>query len=575
MTEYRKLTQEEIARLEAAGNTAQAWERVEVAPGFRPEEIRDSRFEGDVRIGRGAQIRRATVSNYRICDEAVVSDVCRLECRHESSFGNGVRVAAINECGGRALPLCNELSAQAAYLLALCRHRPAAIAALERIIDRRAETRRDRMGTVGKRARVVGARFIREVHIAEDAVVEGASRLENGTVLSGAFIGIDVTARDFIAAEGAHIDGGVSLERCFAGECCTLDRNFTAVDTLLFANCHCENGEAVSVFAGPYTVSHHKSSLLIAGMFSFFNAGSGANQSNHLFKSGAVHQSIHLRGCKFGSSAYVMAPAVEGPFTLVLGRHTHHHDTTAFPFSYLVEQEGRSSLMPGANLTSYGTVRDTAKWPERDRRTLRRDRINFEVHNPYLAGGMIDAVNTLNTLEEARPDAESYVHNHATIKSVQLRRGLKLYNRAIVASLGAMLGGAEAGDRDGSGRWSDLAGQYVPRREVRRLLDDIEAGRLATLRQIEERLDLLAADYPRYARNWAEGVLAQLLGHAPSPEEIAEAIAAGRNASEALAKSADDDRARDCSSAMAVGYGTEADTDEEKNEDYRNVRGLK
>lgn len=575
MTEYRKLTQEEIALLRNAGNTAQAWERVEVAPGFRPEAIRDSRFEGDVRIGREAEIRRSTISNYRIGDGAIVEGVCRLECRRESSFGNGVRVAAINECGGRSLPLCNELSAQTAYLMALCRHRPAAIAALERIIDRCAEARRDTIGTIGPRARVIGARFVRETNIAANAVVEGASLLENGTVLSGAYVGCDVKARDFIIAEGARIDGGCSLERCFAGECSTLDRNFTAVDTLLFANCHCENGEAVSVFAGPYTVSHHKSSLLIAGMFSFFNAGSGANQSNHLFKSGAVHQSIHLRGCKFGSSAYVMAPAVEGPFTLVLGRHTHHHDTTLFPYSYLVEQEGRSCLMPGANLTSYGTVRDMAKWPERDRRTLRRDRINFEAHNPYLAGGMIDAVNTLNSLEEARPDADNYIHNHATIKSVQLRRGLKLYNRAIVASLGAMLQEAEAGDRDGSGRWSDLAGQYVPRREVRRLLDELEAGEVSSLAEIEARFERLAADYPRYARNWAEGVLAQLLGHTPSPEEIAEAIAAGQNAREALAKSADDDRARDCSPEMAVGYGVEADTEEEKTADYRNVRGLR
>ncbi len=34
---------------------------------------------------------------------------------------------------------------------------------------------------------------------------------------------------------------------------------------------------------------------------------------------------------------------------------------------------------------------------------------------------MIDAVNTLNSLAEAHPDAESYVHNHALIRSTQLQ----------------------------------------------------------------------------------------------------------------------------------------------------------
>jgi len=120
------------------------------------------------------------------------------------------------------------------------------------------------------------------------------------------------------------------------GESCRLDKGFTAAESLFFANCHCENGEAASIFAGPYTVSHHKSSLLIAGMFSFFNAGSGSNQSNHLFKSGAVHQAVHLRGCKFASGAYIMSPAIEGAFTMVKGNHADHHDTAIFPYSYLM-----------------------------------------------------------------------------------------------------------------------------------------------------------------------------------------------------------------------------------------------
>lgn len=575
MTPFRKLTSAETAALEALGNSAEDWSKVLVSEDFKPFQLLQSHLEGDVEIAAEARIVRSRVANYRIGTGSLVEGVTALECRRRSAFGNGVGVATMNECGGRTVKIFDRLSAQVAYVMAVYRHRPQTIAALEKMVDAYAEERSSEIGEVGSDCRIVGARFIREVRIGNGVEIDGASILENATLCDGARVGVDVKAYDLIAAEGSVIDNGSIVERCFVGESCRLDKGFTAAESLFFANSHCENGEAASIFAGPYTVSHHKSSLLIAGMFSFFNAGSGSNQSNHLFKSGAVHQSVHLRGCKFGSGTYIMAPAIEGPFTLVLGRHTQHHDTSAFPFSYLVEQDGRSALMPGANLTSYGTVRDIGKWPERDRRTVKRDRINFEEYNPYLAGGMIDAVNTLNSLAEAHPDAESYVHNHALIRSTQLQRGLKLYNKAIVASLGAMLRNGEPGRADGTGRWNDVAGQYVPRREVKRILDAIANGGIDSLEGIDRAFDRIAADYDHYARSWAEGVLAQLLGHAPSPEEIAEAVTAGERTRETLRKSAEDDRARDCSPAMAVGYGVDADSEEEKMQDYHTVRGIR
>ena len=575
MSSYRNITPQEIAAVEALGTTAESWSEVMVSPDFTPSQLLQSRLEGSVWIGPGARIIRSTVRNYRIGAESRIEGVTALECRRESSFGNGVEVATINENGGRSVRICEELTAQTAYLQALYGHRPQGVAAIKRMVERVAAERRSAIGTVGAGVCITGARLIREVRIGDRVTIEGASLLENGTICAGAHIGCDVQARDFIAAEDARIDGGALLERCFVGECCHIDKHFTAVDSLFFANCHCENGEAVSIFAGPYTVSHHKASLLIAGMFSFFNAGSAANQSNHLFKSGPVHQAIHLRGCKFGSGTYIMAPAAEGAFTLVLGHHSKHHDTTMFPFSYLVEQEGRSALMPGANLISSGTVRDLEKWPARDRRTVKRDRINFEEYNPYLTGAMIDAVNTLNELAEAHPQADSYVHKQVVIKSVQLRRGLKLYNKAIVASLGAMLARTERGAAEGAGRWSDVAGQYVPRSIVRKILDGVESGTIDSLEAVDREFTQAAEQYDRYARGWAEALLAELLGHTPSPEEIAEAIAAGERTRAELRKSAEDDRVRDFSEQMAVGYGIEADTPEERLKDYHIVRGIR
>lgn len=569
------MTAPEIARAQEAGCSAADWSTIEVTADFSPSQLVASRFEGRVRIASGARVVCSKVANYLLGEGTLVEGVGALECRHGSSFGNGVGVAAMNECGGRTVRIFEKMSAQVAYILAVYRHRPKTIAALEAMIDAYAAVNASDMGSVGRNSRITGARFIREVRIGDEVVVDGASALENGTVCDGARIGVDVKAYDFIAAEGSHIDNGVILERCFVGESCRLDKGFTAAESLFFANSHCENGEAAAIFAGPYTVSHHKSSLLIAGMFSFFNAGSGSNQSNHLFKSGAVHQSVHLRGCKFASSAYIMSPALEGAFTMVMGHHSFHHDTSAFPYSYLIEKEERSYLMPGANLTSYGAVRDIEKWPARDKRKVRRDVINFDEYNPYVTGAILRAVDILHKFSSEDPDSLTYNYQKTTIRATSLHRGIRLYNKAIVAALGTMLGKGRANSRyDGTGRWLDLAGQYITKREVEAILDAIESGELPSIEAVDNRFRVFDVHYNDYARSWAGDVYTRLLGHIPTEVDLTDAIDAGRNAHTEMRHTADTDRDRDCSLDMAVSYGLDCDTDDQVRDDYYAVRGL-
>ena len=576
MTPFRKLTSAETAALEALGNSAEDWSKVLVSEDFKPFQLLQSHLEGDVEIAAEARIVRSRVANYRIGTGSLVEGVTALECRRRSVFGNGVGVATMNECGGRTVKIFDRLSAQVAYVMAIYRHRPQTIAALEKMVDAYAEERSSEIGEVGSDCRIVGARFIREVRIGNGVEIDGASILENATLCDGARVGVDVKAYDLIAAEGSVIDNGSIVERCFVGESCRLDKGFTAAESLFFANSHCENGEAASIFAGPYTVSHHKSSLLIAGMFSFFNAGSGSNQSNHLFKSGAVHQSVHLRGCKFASGAYIMSPALEGAFTMIMGHHSYHHDTSAFPYSYLIEKEGRTTLMPGANLTSYGAVRDIEKWPARDRRERKRDVINFEEYNPYITEAMLRAVDTLHTLAEEDPDAPSYVYRKAVIRAAALKRGIGLYNKFVVAALGAMLDRGESAARyDGSGRWLDVAGQYVTKREVEAILDAVDRGELTTPEEVDNRFRVFFVHYDDYAHSWAEGIYASLLGRVPTAAEIGDAIEAGRNAREAMRRTTDADRERDCSLDMAVSYGLDSDDEREVRDDYYSVRGLK
>lgn len=543
-----------------------------MAEDFHTGQLRNVRLLGDIYIGSNSYISDSTIANYHIGDNCIIDSVLRMECRHRSSFGEGVEVAAVNENNGRKAIIYRELDAQTAYLMTMMRNRAEATDALLRMAKERSEAHASEIGIVEDEVSIMGVRFIREVKIEHGAHIEGASLLENGTVGANSRIGIDVRARHFILDNNAKVDGAASIERVYVGEYTTLDNGFTAIDTLFFANCHCENGEAAAVFAGPFTVSHHKSSLLIAGIFSFFNAGSGTNQSNHLFKSGAVHQAVHQRGTKFGSSAYVMSPSIEGAFTVVLGRHTRHHDTQDMPYSYLIEDSGQTLLMPGLSLTSYGTIRDIEKWKQRDKRKHKRDNICFEEFNPFLTGKMLRGVDALTRLREDDPEAKSYTYNRTIIRASMLSRGIKLYNSAIAVSLGMML---EAGDHtqaaDDGSEWIDMAGQYLPLGVIEALMTSIATGETA-LAEIKTRLDELHANYNNMAAAYAYKILAELLGHQPSTEEIDEFIGASKNILQRMRDKTNADRQRDAGPDMMVGYGYDFRDEKEKEADFLATR---
>ena len=568
----RALSAEERTILEQRGCSALSWDEVTVSEDFRPEQLRNVRFEGRTSIGSRTRISDSTIANYSIGSDCCIDDVLRMECRHATTFGEGVGVAAVNENGGRTAIIYREITSQIAYIMTMMRNRNEAVQRLLNMATERAEEHRSTMGVVEDGSTVMGARFIREVYIERGATIEGASHLENGTVGLNAHVGIDVRAKDFIFDNDSKIDGASSIERCFVGENTKIGNGFTAVDTLFFANCHCENGEAASVFAGPFTVSHHKSSLLIAGIFSFFNAGSGTNQSNHLFKSGAVHQAVHQRGTKFGSSAYVMAPSIEGPYTVVLGRHTRHHDTQDMPYSYLIEEDGHTLLMPALSLKSYGTIRDIEKWKSRDKRNIKRDNICFEEFNPFVTGKMMRGVDALTRLQERDPEAKTYSYNRTTIRASMIPRSIKLYNGAIAASLGVMLrmGNYRAAEYDHT-EWIDIAGQYLPLGTTEQLLQRIANGEL-TLEALAKEMTAWHARYNDMAAAYAYDVLTSLMGHAPSDTDVEETIIAADNILKRMRETTEADRERDAGLDMMVGYGYDFRDQGEQVADFMNTR---
>lgn len=484
----------DIARLESQGCYSDDWDLVKISAGTNLGKIRNVVFRGSVEIGSDAEIINVHggLENVSIGNGVRIVNVAKIKNSKGATCGIGAKVDVLDETGSRPVRIYPGLSAQTATLAA--RIPDYAAGTLDALIDRHIGQMPDRPD-IGDNVEISDSGTLSDVKIWEGCKIEGASRLRNCSIVSNSkgpghstYIGQGVDIEDCIV-EDATVQGGAFLRNTYVGQGCVIDKSFTSHDSLFFANCTMENGEACAVLGGPFTVSMHKSSLLIACQTGFMNAGSGTNMSNHMYKLGPVHWGILERGVKTSSNAYLMHGSRIGAFCLLLGDHKSHPDSSHFPFSYLIgDARGNTTLVPGAMLKSYGLVRDEGKWQTRDRRTnmnLRKlnDRVNTHVFNPYTIGLIMDAIDTADKLlAEQGEDDEPIKINGMTVKGSSLKKGKTLYDLAVGKYLSTHIAGrdSEAKERGEAGyqeRWTDLGGQVMPESTLRTAMqaESIEA----------------------------------------------------------------------------------------------------
>ena len=629
MKTYLNLTAEQIAVLEAQSCRCENWSEVTVAEDFNPKYVRNVNFSGQIRLGsfnkiftlaggirKHSGIYHATlhnvvvgddcmiehirnyIANYIIGDGSYIENVTDLITYGETSFGNGTKVSVLNETGGREVAIHEHLSSHEAYITALYRHDHKLIESLNDLVSKYVESSKSSFGVIGKNVEILDAMHIVNVKIGDSARIKGASRLRNGSIVSCAeapvYIGMNVIADDFIVESGSSITDGVSLTRCFVGQACILGHGYSASDSLFFSNCQGENGEACALFAGPYTVTHHKSTLLIAGMFSFMNAGSGSNQSNHMYKLGPIHQGIFERGAKTTSDSYVLYPAKIGAFSLVMGRHVNNPDTSDLPFSYLIEQQGVTYIIPGVNLKSVGTIRDVKKWPSRDKRKdpHRLDHINFNHLSPFTVQKMFDGIEILEKLKEASGNrADNYYYKKSIIRNASLHKGLKYYQTGIIKFLGNSFisriqdadlssdeGLRRALRRDnpvGAGHWLDISGLICPASEIEKLCDDLTEGKVRDLVELGSRFGQIASNYYSYEWTWAYDAIEKFWGYdlaTITRSQAIELISQWKNAVISLDKLIYDDAGKEFELSSMTGFGVDGDK-VRRDADFTAVRG--
>lgn len=548
MNDYRPLTSEEIEVLKSNDCWAEDWTSINVSEDFKPNYMHCVMLYGEVNIGafnknvevsqgfvkhsgiNNATLRNVTIgddclienvgnfiNNYTIGDDCYISNISTMETTEGATFGEGNLVSVLNEVGEGNVILFSDLNSQLAAFMVKHFSDKELKENIRQLIKTDIENKAPERGQIGSNVKIVNTKEITNCVINDLCEVNGASRLSDctllGSVHGNVYIGTGVIIENSIIAEGSSVINSVKIQDCFVGEACQLSNGFTASASVFFANSYMSNGEACAAFCGPFTASHHKSSLLIGGMFSFYNAGSATNFSNHAYKMGPMHWGTLERGSKTASGAYLLMPATLGSFSVCFGKLMHHPNTRNLPFAYLIADGDKMFLIPGRNITTVGLYRDIKKWPKRDLRALenRKSIVNFDWLSPFSVGEILKGKKILESLREVTGDNVSqYLYHEYIIPATSLHKGIKYYDIALRIYMGAVLKRVLKRDpaitppstQTGVGDWDDLSGLLLPVSEEDRIIADLKDGTIETIQELIRRFEEIDANYREYQWAW-------------------------------------------------------------------------
>ena len=558
MNDYRPLTSEEIEVLKKNDCWAEDWTSINVAENFKPNymhrvmlygEVNIGSFDKNVEVSQGfvkhsginnATLRNVTIgddclienvgnfiNNYSIGDDCYISNISTMETTEGATYGEGNLVSVLNEVGEGNVILFSDLNSQLAAFMVKHFSQKELKERIRQLIKNEIDNKMPECGQIGNNVKIINTKEITNCVINDFCEVNGASRLSDCTLLGSihgnVYIGTGVIAENSIIAEGSSVINSVKIQDCFIGETCQLSNGFTASASVFFANSYMSNGEACAAFCGPFTASHHKSSLLIGGMFSFYNAGSATNFSNHAYKMGPMHWGILERGSKTASGAYLLMPATLGTYSVCFGKLMHHPDTRNLPFAYLIADGDKMFLIPGRNITTVGLYRDIKKWPKRDLRAPenRKSIVNFDWLSPFSVGEVLKGKKILENLREVTGDNVSqYLYHEYIIPASSLHKGIKYYDIALRIYMGAVLKRVLKRDPSitppstqiGLGDWDDLSGLLLPVSEEERIINDLKDGNIETIQELIERFESIDANYREYQWTWTYKMICDYYG---------------------------------------------------------------
>jgi len=272
-----------------------------------------------------------------------------------------------------------------------------------------------------------------------------------------------------------------------------------------------------------------------------------------------------------------------------MGKHVNNFDTSPFPFSYINAEGDQSYLVPAMNYFTVGTLRDGAKWPQRDRRTHADvlDQLIFPILSPYTIQHILVGRQILQELYRKTPRDQEFV----TVRGIRIKRLLlKTCNRYYGMILDKYFGDFLLERMDSrpktwkqalewdqhsalaGGAWVDAAGLLLHESRMQTLLNQLKTGALPSQPELLKALRKIHGGYAVDARIWTAHAFEAQTGislSSPDPEALLGFLETWQKSSTKLLNMVLMDAGKEFQDVIQTGYGI----DGAREADFAAVRG--
>lgn len=551
--DYRHLSGSEIEILIRNGNTSDDWGKIFVSKAFDPVLVKNSKFHGLVRIGKlepyylefhnlrmpvgiynsniiscdfghNVCIDNANyLSHYIIGNEVMIANVNELATTSYSKFGNGiikegekedtrVWMEVRNENGGRRVIPFNRMLAGDAYLWSSNPEDELLLERFKELTAKEFDKKRGYYGTIGDRCVIKDCDIIKDVIIGTDAYLKGSNKLKNLTINSDeertTQIGEGCEMVNGIVGFGCRIFYGVKAVRFVMAAHSQLKYGARLINSYLGNNSTISCCEVLNTLIFPGHEQHHNNSFLCASLvMGQSNIAAGATIGSNHNSRGADGEIIAGRGFWPGLCVSLKHNSKFASFTILSKGDFPFEMNIPLPFCLVSNDIANDKLvlMPGYwfMYNMYALARNAWKFENRDKRTEKIQKLEFDYLAPDTINEMFTAIELLSKLdidEDGHAVINDLENSQRKTEVVKVAKSIELF-KELIAFYGTVQLIKHIKENNFSSfeeikksipsklsrsEWQNIGGQLIPATDVEKLKHKIKSDKINSWPEVHD-----------------------------------------------------------------------------------------